>query len=174
MYTNALILAAAGLAAAQTTVTLVPVETATAVPTSLSTAVRNATVVTTTRVVNAYTTYCPFATTLEFNGKTYEVTEPTTLTILDCPCTVTETAPCSANATGIPPPPMGGSATLAASVPAVSTMSVRPGSPAVIVTPISVPAANSTGPAIVINGAATTGYSMALAAGAAIVAAFVL
>lgn len=44
-----------------------------------------------TDVVTAYTTYCPEPTEIEQNGKTYTVTEATTLTISDCEggCTVT-------------------------------------------------------------------------------------
>jgi len=42
----------------------------------------------TTEVVTAYTTYCPEATALTFNGQTYTVTDSTTLTITNCPCTV--------------------------------------------------------------------------------------
>jgi hypothetical protein len=40
-------------------------------------------------VVTALTTFCPYATKLTHNGITYTVTEATTLTITDCPCTVT-------------------------------------------------------------------------------------
>ncbi|KID87768.1 Mmc protein, partial [Metarhizium majus ARSEF 297] len=43
-----------------------------------------------TEVVSAYTTYCPAATEITHGTKTYTVTEPTTLTITDCPCTVTK------------------------------------------------------------------------------------
>lgn len=46
--------------------------------------------ITTTKVVASYTTYCPEPTTFELGGKTYEVAEPTTLTITDCPCTIVE------------------------------------------------------------------------------------
>jgi hypothetical protein len=42
-----------------------------------------------TIVTTAYTTYCPEATEVIQNGKTYTVTEATTLTITDCPCTFT-------------------------------------------------------------------------------------
>ncbi|KAF4456516.1 putative SED1-abundant cell surface glycoprotein [Fusarium austroafricanum] len=42
----------------------------------------------TTEVVTAITTYCPGATTLTYGDKTYTVTKETTLTITDCPCTV--------------------------------------------------------------------------------------
>ncbi|KAK5987086.1 Clock-controlled protein 6 [Cladobotryum mycophilum] len=47
----------------------------------------NATVV--TEVVDVYTTFCPGATEITHGTKTYTVTEPTTLTITDCPCTIT-------------------------------------------------------------------------------------
>jgi len=42
----------------------------------------------TTEVHTAYTTVCPAATELTFNGVTYTATESTTLTITNCPCTV--------------------------------------------------------------------------------------
>lgn len=45
-----------------------------------------------TEVVTAYTTYCPEPTEITQNGKTYTVTEATTLTITDCPCTITHTS----------------------------------------------------------------------------------
>jgi hypothetical protein len=45
---------------------------------------------TTTEVVTSFTTYCPEATTLTFGGSTYTVTEATTLTITNCPCTLTK------------------------------------------------------------------------------------
>jgi hypothetical protein len=44
----------------------------------------------TTVIVTALTTYCPYATELTHNGITYTVTEETTLTITDCPCTLTQ------------------------------------------------------------------------------------
>jgi hypothetical protein len=44
----------------------------------------------TTEVVTALTTYCPEATVLTHNGKTYTITSATTLTITDCPCTLTK------------------------------------------------------------------------------------
>ncbi|KAM3497225.1 hypothetical protein MY11210_009713 [Beauveria gryllotalpidicola] len=47
-------------------------------------------VVWTTEVVTAYTTYCPAPTSVVVNNKTLIVTEATTLTITDCPCTVTK------------------------------------------------------------------------------------
>jgi hypothetical protein len=42
----------------------------------------------TTTVVNSLTTFCPFATTITHGPKTYTVTAATTLTITDCPCTI--------------------------------------------------------------------------------------
>jgi hypothetical protein len=51
---------------------------------------QNGTVAYTTEVVTALTTYCPAATQLTHNGKTYTVTSATTLTITNCPCTITK------------------------------------------------------------------------------------
>jgi hypothetical protein len=42
----------------------------------------------TTEVVTAITTFCPEPTTVEYGGTTYTITEATTLTISDCPCTI--------------------------------------------------------------------------------------
>jgi hypothetical protein len=44
----------------------------------------------TTEIVNVLTTYCPAATQITQGGKTYTVSSATTLTITDCPCTVTK------------------------------------------------------------------------------------
>jgi len=41
-----------------------------------------------TDVVTSYTTYCPYATTLTYNSQTYTITEATTLTVTNCPCTI--------------------------------------------------------------------------------------
>jgi hypothetical protein len=43
----------------------------------------------TTEVVTEYTTYCPGPTMITHSDQTYTVTEATTLTITNCPCTVT-------------------------------------------------------------------------------------
>lgn len=43
----------------------------------------------TTKVVTAYTTFCPGATTLVHNGQTYTASASQTLTITNCPCTIT-------------------------------------------------------------------------------------
>jgi len=50
----------------------------------------NASTTWTTEVVTAYTTYCPMATVLTYGEHTYTVTESTTLTITDCPCTISK------------------------------------------------------------------------------------
>lgn len=50
----------------------------------------NGTTVTTTEVVQTLTTYCPGPTTLTYGDKTYTVTKAMTLTITDCPCTLTK------------------------------------------------------------------------------------
>lgn len=55
-------------------------------------------VYTTTEIVATYTTFCPFATSVVQNNKTYIATASETLTITDCPCTLTH------KTTGIPPP----------------------------------------------------------------------
>jgi len=50
----------------------------------------NDTVVYTTEVFTAYTTYCPASTEITLGGKTYTATASQTLTITECPCTVTK------------------------------------------------------------------------------------
>lgn len=42
-----------------------------------------------TETVDQIVTYCPEATQITHGTKTWTVTAPTTLTITDCPCTVT-------------------------------------------------------------------------------------
>jgi len=53
---------------------------------------KNGTEVYVTDVVTAYTTYCPEATQITHGSHTYTVTSATTLTISDCPCTITRPA----------------------------------------------------------------------------------
>lgn len=50
----------------------------------------SSTVVYETITTTALTTYCPYATTVVQGQKTYTVSEATTLTITDCPCTLTK------------------------------------------------------------------------------------
>ncbi|KAH7325984.1 hypothetical protein B0I35DRAFT_123235 [Stachybotrys elegans] len=57
-------------------------------------AANNVTVV--TEVVEVYTTYCPGPTEITYGSSTYTITEATTLTITDCPCTVTKPVTTSA------------------------------------------------------------------------------
>lgn len=49
-------------------------------------------VATITEVVSTLTTYCSEYTTFVTNGATYTATGPTTLTVTDCPCTVTRSS----------------------------------------------------------------------------------
>jgi hypothetical protein len=44
----------------------------------------------TTEVVTALTTYCPEPTEITHGGKTWTITKATTLTITDCPCTISK------------------------------------------------------------------------------------
>lgn len=64
----------------------------------------------TTEVVTEYTTYCPGPTTITHGGQTYTATSETTLTITNCPCTVTypvtSSTPPPAPTTYAPPPPV--------------------------------------------------------------------
>jgi hypothetical protein len=53
----------------------------------------------TTQVVTALTTFCPSATVLSVNNKNYTITSATTLTITDCPCTITGTMDSQATVT---------------------------------------------------------------------------
>jgi len=50
----------------------------------------NGTAVWVTDIVNVYTTVCPAATTFAFNGVTYTATASQTITITNCPCTVSK------------------------------------------------------------------------------------
>ncbi|KPM34311.1 hypothetical protein AK830_g12260 [Neonectria ditissima] len=85
----------------------------------------------TTEVVTAYTTYCPAATEITHGGKTYTVTEATTLTITDCPCTITKpvitTSAVVCHDCPAPPPAHGSNSTL---VPVVPTGTASEGVPA--------------------------------------------
>ncbi|KAK0386965.1 hypothetical protein NLU13_5278 [Sarocladium strictum] len=59
-------------------------------------------VTTTTEVVTAYTTWCPAGAVVTAGSHTYTVTEATSLTITDCPCTLTHTLPAPAASTWTP------------------------------------------------------------------------
>jgi len=62
---------------------------------------------TTTITTDIYSTYCPVPTTFTQGSKTYTVTEATTLTITECPCTyvTSTTCPPTSTPTWVAPPP---------------------------------------------------------------------
>lgn len=62
----------------------------------------------TTTVVSTYVTYCPEPTTFAFHNTTYTVTRPITLTITNCPCTLTihTPPPVTTTTTYVVPPPV--------------------------------------------------------------------
>ncbi|KAI0851576.1 hypothetical protein F5Y00DRAFT_12946 [Daldinia vernicosa] len=61
------------------------------------------TAVWTTVVETDYTTYCPSPTTFAWHNVTYTATTETTLTITNCPCTVTYSQPPPVTITSYPP-----------------------------------------------------------------------
>ncbi|KAI0380812.1 hypothetical protein F5Y04DRAFT_256766 [Hypomontagnella monticulosa] len=60
-------------------------------------------VVWTTVVETDYTTYCPSPTTFAWHNVTYTATSETTITITNCPCTVTYSQPPPVTTTSYPP-----------------------------------------------------------------------
>ncbi|MCJ1470237.1 hypothetical protein MMC07_008882 [Pseudocyphellaria aurata] len=103
----------------------------------------------TTEIVTAYTTFCPSPTAITHGTHTYTVTEATTLTITNCPCTLTKpvyTAPIVYCSTCPHTSPSGPVVTPVASVPVVSV----PTSEVPVVTPeASVPVVGTTTPGVV-------------------------
>jgi hypothetical protein len=79
----------------------------------------NETVVYTTEVHTAYTTVCPEATSLTFNGVTYTVSESTTLTITNCPCTIVKPITTSSVVAPSSTPVYANTTTVATSAPVV-------------------------------------------------------
>ncbi|KAF7190865.1 Clock-controlled protein 6 [Pseudocercospora fuligena] len=65
----------------------------------------------TTEVVTEFTTYCPESTQITHGGVTYTVTEATTLTITNCPCTVTKPVYSAPSSPVAPPYPSGNATT---------------------------------------------------------------
>ncbi|KAF2478043.1 uncharacterized protein BDR25DRAFT_308871 [Lindgomyces ingoldianus] len=61
-------------------------------------------VVYTTEIVSEYTTYCPGPTTIAHGTKTYTITEATTFTVTDCPCTISK--PVAPSTPVYTPPPV--------------------------------------------------------------------
>jgi hypothetical protein len=85
-----------------------------------------------TEVVTAYTTYCPGPTKITHGHKTYTVTKATTLTISDCPCTVTKpvsTAVVTSCTTSTPVAPVYTPPVVKPSPPAPYVPSVAPPAP---------------------------------------------
>ncbi|GAB7344072.1 hypothetical protein MBLNU457_1984t1 [Dothideomycetes sp. NU457] len=83
-FTTLALFGLAGFAAAASNSTAAPVAA------NNGTAAAAPAVVYVTDVLTAYTTYCPFATQVTQNGVVYTATASQTLTITDCPCTVTK------------------------------------------------------------------------------------
>ncbi|TGO56289.1 hypothetical protein BOTNAR_0226g00010 [Botryotinia narcissicola] len=84
-------------------------------------------VVYTTEIVTALTTYCPEATKFEQNGIVYTITEASTLTITDCPCTQTRALPGIALTPAIlPQSPLATITPASASLAALTTPSSPP------------------------------------------------
>lgn len=110
----------------------------------------------TTEVVTAYTTYCPEATEITQGSSTYTVTEATTLTISNCPCTLTHPVTvssyvaCSTSCSA----PVYANSTLASSP--VSTTPVGTGAGAPTAPPNTVPTAGA-GKAAALSGAGLAG-----------------
>ncbi|KAF3061249.1 hypothetical protein GL218_04202 [Daldinia childiae] len=124
------------------------------------------TTVPTTVVVPQFTTVCPEATTLSYNGVQYTVTKGETVTVTDCPCTistavhtltsslcppgVTPTAVAPAVPTGMPYP----AETPAPDTPGVPAHPGHPGAPAAGTPAVPAPAGTTPAP-----GAPTQGGS---------------
>jgi hypothetical protein len=104
----------------------------------------------TTEVVTSYETYCPGPTTITHGESTYTVTEATTLTITDCPCTIVK--PVTTSSVVAPPPthvPVYPNATITTEV---GTTAIPTSAPST--TPIE---ANSGNKAIAFSGASLAG-----------------
>ncbi|KAI1402070.1 hypothetical protein F4819DRAFT_485997 [Hypoxylon fuscum] len=123
----------------------------------------------TTEVVTSYETYCPGPTQITYGTNTYTVTEATTLTITDCPCTISKPvyttsyvscATCAPPApvypTSVPAPPVYPNVT--ASVPTTAPVAYPTGSvPGTSTTPsTSIPTAGA-GKVAALSGAGLAG-----------------
>ncbi|KAI3398211.1 hypothetical protein diail_9688 [Diaporthe ilicicola] len=86
----------------------------------------------TTEVVTALTTFCPAATTLTHAGTTYTVSSATTLTITDCPCTITKPVTTQTSVAcvtcAVPSPPVYPNGTAPAAVPTSAPVGTGGGS----------------------------------------------
>jgi hypothetical protein len=115
----------------------------------------------TTITTTAFTTYCPEPTTLTHGGKTYTVTTATTLTITDCPCTITQPIipppkpttvlytscpPGSSNTPPPPPPPPASKPTTTYSQPLTVITQTSKGVTSVITSTVGCPGAGCAPP----------------------------
>ncbi|MCJ1375542.1 hypothetical protein MMC20_006779 [Loxospora ochrophaea] len=111
----------------------------------------------TTEIVTAYTTYCPESTQITHGSQTYTVTEATTLTITNCPCTITHPV----TAAPVVPASSGFAAPSGASAPVYSNSTAATASTPAASTPVaSTTAAAFTGAAnkgVVASGASLAG-----------------
>ncbi|KAK4104293.1 hypothetical protein N658DRAFT_493794 [Parathielavia hyrcaniae] len=110
----------------------------------------------TTEIVTAITTYCPEPTTVTYGGSTFTVTEATTLTISDCPCTIKK--PVTVTSSVICHSCPSSTSTYAPSFQTTSTKSIG-----TVTRPTSTFSATTTSPPIVTAGA---GKAAALSGGA--------
>ncbi|KAF5874324.1 putative clock-controlled protein 6 protein [Botrytis fragariae] len=95
-------------------------------------------IVYTTEIVTALTTYCPEATKFEQNGIMYTITEASTLTITDCPCTQTRALPGTALTPAIlPQSPLATISPTAVSLAALTAPSPPPAADILPLYPIS-------------------------------------
>lgn len=129
----------------------------------------------TTEVVTEFTTYCPGPTQITHGGSTYTITSETTLTITNCPCTVTypvTSTPAPVPSTYVPPPPV----TSSYVPPPVYTPPYNNGTTSTYVPPTTAPSSppvyTSTGTVPVPTGAANQAVA-ASGAGLAAVLGFV-
>jgi len=122
----------------------------------------NGTVVYTTEVFTAYTTFCPASTELTYNGVTYTATESTTLTITNCPCTIVKPVTTSSVVAPSSTPVYANSTTVATSAPVVpySTTKTAVGTTSVKATATPTPStisASSGNKAFAFSGASLAG-----------------
>ncbi|KAI9642766.1 hypothetical protein NHQ30_008498 [Ciborinia camelliae] len=143
-----------------------------------------------TDIVTQYTTFCPAATALEYNGITYTAKANETITITNCPCTVSkpvyttsvvECNGCSANPTapaGTAPAgsaPVYGNSTAPAPTSAASTnQGGSVGTTSAPVGPSPTSAAATAGITATNNGNRAIAFSGASLAGLLAVAAYIL
>jgi len=119
-----------------------------------------ASVVYTTEVHTAYTTVCPAATELTFNGVTYTATASTTLTITNCPCTVVKPVTTSAVVAAPSPAPVYPNGTTPAQVTPAAAAPPSVGTPSSVSKPSPAPStiiASGGNKAFVLSGASLAG-----------------